>query len=150
MPIADKISKRLIKCFEAGGKVLVCGNGGSAAEANHFVGELVCTFQNKERDPLPAISLVSNPSVLTAWANDFAFEDIFSRQVNALAKDKDILVVLSTSGKSKNCLSAIETASAMGIEVIDFPREGKDTADIQEYQLHLIHEICRNLDKYYT
>jgi D-sedoheptulose 7-phosphate isomerase len=147
---AQQISKKLIKCFEGGNKLLICGNGGSASQSIHFACELVCTFGNKERDPLPAISLAENPSILTAWSNDFLFETVFARQISALGKTGDCLVVLSTSGKSKNCLLAIKAAEDAGLSVVDFPREGKDTAEIQEYQLHLMHQVCRLIDEYYT
>ncbi len=143
---AKKIANIIIEAFESGNKCLVCGNGGSATMADHFAGELICRFE-KERRPLPAISLTSNTAILTAQANDYNFESIFGRQILALGQHNDILVVFSTSGKSKNCLYAIEIAIAQGMKVIDFPRKGKNTAEIQEYQLKLMHDVVREVER---
>lgn len=143
----EKVSKRIIECFKRGGKLLIFGNGGSASQANHFACELVCSFE-KKRAPLPAISLANNDSILTAWSNDNVdgFDMVFARQVAALGRKEDLVVSLSTSGRSKNCLYALEEARILGIGVIDFPRKGRSTAEIQEYQLRLIHKICREIE----
>ena len=120
------------------------GNGGSAAESQHFAAELVGWYDdfNHIREPLPALSLTTDTSAITAISNDKGFEDIFARQVRALGKKGDILIGISTSGKSKNILYAYKRAKMLGIETLDFPRKGNNTAQIQEYQLKLIHQIC--------
>ncbi|MCR4418637.1 MAG: D-sedoheptulose 7-phosphate isomerase [Clostridia bacterium] len=99
------------------GKILFCGNGGSAADAQHIAGELVGRFL-KERWPLPALALNGNTSVLTALGNDYGFEEIFARQVAALGQPGDVLVAISTSGNSPNVLRAAEVARAKGMKVI--------------------------------
>lgn len=142
------ISKQIIECFKAGGKLLICGNGGSASMALHMAGEFVCSFEHN-RKALPAIALVDNPSVMTAWGNDKDFDDVFARQVQALGKPGDILIALSTSGKSKNVIAAMEEAHKIGMGVIDFPRTtiGKTrTAKIQENQLVMMHQVCREVE----
>ena len=140
--------KQIQDCFERGGKILICGNGGSASQANHFAAEFVCKYK-KERIPLPAISLAANQSVITAIANDFSYDMIFSRQIAALGNEGDILITLSTSGKSKNILKAIKTAELLGLEIIDFPRKGKDVGEIQNNQLKLMHIICDKIEQAY-
>lgn len=116
--------------------------------SNHMAGELVCTFEH-DRVALPAISLVSNSSIITAWGNDVDFHDVFRRQVKALGVPGDILIAFSTSGKSKSILLAMAQAKKQRLTVIDFPRKGDSTAHIQEYQLHLMHEVCREVEKYF-
>jgi phosphoheptose isomerase len=142
----NRISKQIVDCFKRGNKILICGNGGLSTMANHMAGELVCTFEHKRRG-LPAISLTSNEAVLTAWGNDVDFEDVFRRQVEAFGKPGDILVALSTSGKSKNVLRAIEEAHRMGLEVVEFPMAGRSTAAVQTNQLVFMHLVCREVEK---
>jgi len=101
------LAKPLIECFDRGGKVLICGNGGSAAHAQHFAAELMVRYK-KDRHPLPAIALTTDTSVLTAIANDFGFEHVFSRQIEALANGNDLLVTFSISGESPNIKKALE------------------------------------------
>jgi len=132
-----KIVDTIVKCFLSGNKVLICGNGGSLAESSHFAAELVGKFK-LERRALPAIALTS-PEIITAIGNDYTFDNVFSRQVEAYGEPGDVLICLSTSGKSKNVLKAIKTAKSKGLEVIDFPRKGKDTPSVQEFQLNLNH-----------
>lgn len=117
--------------------------------ASHFACEFVCSFENRSRDPLPAIALTENQAIMTAWPNDkrYGFATLFCRQLKALGKPGDVLITLSTSGKSPNCLFAQSTAKNLGIHTVDFPRKGKSTAEIQEYQLHLMHKICREVEK---
>src|SRR3990167_5403786 len=103
----EGIARVFIKSLQRGGKVLLCGNGGSAADAQHVAAELVGQFKQKRR-AWPAIALVSNPSILTAVGNDYGFEHVFARQVEALAKKGDVVVGISTSGNSANVLNAIE------------------------------------------
>ena len=100
-------TRMIVQAYKDGKKVLVCGNGGSAADAQHFVAELVVRFQ-KERRALPAIALHANTSVLTATANDYDFDHVFSRQVEALGDEGDILIGISTSGTSPNILAAVD------------------------------------------
>ena len=145
-----KISKAIIDCFERGNKVLICGNGGSMTQADHFAEELLGKFE-KKRKALPAISL-SNPSILSAIGNDFGFGNIFSRQVEGLAKEGDILITISTSGTSVNIMWARSVAHVNGIEVIVFPTNkelGTNTAETQETHLKLIHKICKEVENHF-
>ena len=130
---ARQIAKQLRACFDRGNKVLICGNGGSAQQANHFAAELI-------HEQLPVISLCADISVITSIGNDYHYDLIFSQQVGALGRKDDILIGLSTSGKSNNILNAYEVARLMDIEVIDFPRHGP-TPYCQEYQLKLLHKV---------
>jgi D-sedoheptulose 7-phosphate isomerase len=107
----------LINTLKRGGKILLCGNGGSAADCQHIAAELVVRYEKKRR-ALAAIALTTDTSILTAHANDFEFETVFSRQVEALASEKDCLVAISTSGRSKNILKAVEVAKSKGMAVI--------------------------------
>lgn len=140
------ISKKIVKAFRSGNKVIICGNGGSATMASHFAGEFLGKFE-KNRDPLPAMSLADNLAAMTAIANDYGYHHVFSRQVEAFGKEGDILIILSTSGKSFNCLLAAEMARLKNLVVIDFPREGNSSATIQEYQTKLMHDVCREVER---
>jgi D-sedoheptulose 7-phosphate isomerase len=112
-------AKLCLECVLHGGKILFCGNGGSAADAQHFAGELVGRFR-LERGAIPAIALTADTAVITALANDYSFEMVFARQVEALGREGDILVAITTSGKSPNVLLAIEKAHDLGLRVIAF------------------------------
>jgi D-sedoheptulose 7-phosphate isomerase len=140
----------MVHSIKAGGKVMFCGNGGSAAEAQHFAAELACR-QNYDRPPAAGLALTVDSSALTAIANDYSYSSIFARQVAALGRKGDVLVCISASGKSKNVISALNEAEGRGITTVAMtgksPRELKaanhvlampssDTAHIQE--LHLI------------
>jgi D-sedoheptulose 7-phosphate isomerase len=151
LSVSRNFAGDIIQCFQRGNKILVCGNGGSAGEAQHFVAELVGHFE-KERRALPAISLTTDTSIITAIGNDDGFDRIFSRQIEALGKAGDILFILSTSGKSKNCVNAETTANDMGIKIRMFPIKsgGQSTAYVQEKHLRIIHEICTIVDNYYA
>ena len=107
----------LIKTLKQGGKLLLCGNGGSAADSQHIAAEFVVRYE-KKRQALAAIALTTDSSILTAHANDFDFETVFSRQVEALGNEKDCLIAISTSGKSKNILRAVDAAKSKGMIVI--------------------------------
>ncbi len=107
----------IIESIKGGNKLMICGNGGSAADAQHLAGEFICKFL-KNRNPLPAIALTTDTSILTAISNDYSFTDIFSRQVRAMGKKGDILLGISTSGTSENVLNAFAEASIMGIRTI--------------------------------
>ncbi|MDO8428989.1 MAG: SIS domain-containing protein [Candidatus Diapherotrites archaeon] len=116
---AEKTAEKIVECIQNGRNLLICGNGGSAADANHFEAELINKYK-KDRKPLAAISLSSNISNLTAIANDYSFDFIFSRQIKSFGKKGDVLVAFSTSGKSKNILEALKTAREQGICTILF------------------------------
>ncbi len=153
------------KRLKAGYKILICGNGGSAADSQHFAAEIVGRFE-KERKGFPAIALTTDTSALTAIGNDYGFDQIFSRQVEALGQKGDILVGISTSGNSENVIKAVETAKEIGIFTVGFL--GKDggklkdivdkafivkhssTARIQEVHLTLEHTLCKIIDMYLT
>jgi D-sedoheptulose 7-phosphate isomerase len=145
-------------CFQQGNKILICGNGGSAADAQHVAGEFVNRFHMNRR-ALPAIALSTDTSILTAIGNDSGFENIFSRQVEALARPGDILVGISTSGSSPDVLKAMDAAHASGILTMGFTVEmgretmapkcdyclvvsSADTPRIQECHIFIWHVIC--------
>jgi phosphoheptose isomerase len=144
--------------FARHGKVLLCGNGGSAADAQHFATELVGRFKDDRRRALPAIALNSDTTMLTAWSNDFSFDGVFARQVEALGSPGDVLIAISTSGESTNVLRALEEARSRGLRSIALlGRDGgaarrladvslvvpsRDTQHIQEVHIVLIHLIC--------
>ena len=114
----------LVAAFKGGNKVLICGNGGSAADSQHFAAEFVNAFSRDiDRKALPAIALSTDTSILTSIANDFEFENVFSRQVEAYGVPRDVLIVLTTSGSSKNCLNAVKVANSMGLITIAFTKE---------------------------
>ncbi len=152
----------VVDALKRGKKVLACGNGGSAADAQHFVAELVVRFQ-KERRSLPAIALNANTSVLTAAANDYSFEHVFSRQVESLGQKDDVLLAISTSGKSSNIIAAVEAAKEKELKTIgllgssanplsamvDTPIKapGENTARIQECHCVILHTICELIEE---
>ena len=154
----------MTECLRAGGKVMACGNGGSAADAQHFSAELIGRFE-RERQELAAIALTTDTSILTAVGNDYSYDEIFSKQVRGLGKKSDILLAISTSGNSKNVVRAIEAAKKMGIKIIALTGNGGGkiatlldehdihlcapstrTARIQETHLVLLHAICDGVD----
>jgi len=110
-------SKIILEAIKNGNKLLFCGNGGSASQAQHFAAEFVVRY-SKNRAPLPAISITSDTSVLTAGANDFGFESIFERQIEAVGNKNDVLIAISTSGKSKNVNRAVEKAHEKKMKII--------------------------------
>jgi D-sedoheptulose 7-phosphate isomerase len=146
-----------IKSLKDGGKIIFCGNGGSAADSQHLAAELVVRFK-KNRKSLPALALTTNTSMLTAIGNDFGFDSIFSRQLESMAHKNDVLLAISTSGKSANIIQAVKKAKEIGIKTIAFTGEnGKefakscdfsfiapssDTARIQEAHVCVGHIIC--------
>ena len=156
--VIEKIAAELVGCFEHGGKLMVCGNGGSAADAQHFAAEFV-NHLRFDRPALPAIALSTDTSVLTAVANDRRYEDVFSRQVEALGAPGDVLIGISTSGASENVLAALDTARRRGLVTIGFTGEAgadrmakacdlvlaaasRDTARIQECHEFAYHVIA--------
>lgn len=117
IPQVVRATECVMDAFRNGGKLLVCGNGGSAADAQHFAAEFVGKFREK-RAPLPAIALTTDTSALTAIGNDFSFSEIFSRQVEAIGVKGDVLMGISTSGESANVLRAVTSARAKGMKTI--------------------------------
>jgi len=128
--IAEQVTLALGK----GNKVLIFGNGGSAADAQHIAAELVGRFC-KERMPLPAIALTTNTSSLTAIANDYGYEELFARQVKGLAKEGDIVIGISTSGNSANVIRGIEQAKALKVVTIAFTGSGGNLSGLADYEL---------------
>jgi len=159
--IADAAQK-ILDAYREGKKVFLIGNGGSAADAQHIAAELVGRFKLKRR-ALPAIALTTDTSVLTALANDYGYNAIFSRQLEALANDKDVLIAITTSGTSSNILTAVEAAREKGMFVIGLTGEKggglKETADltiavpsndtprIQEAHITIGHVICSIVER---
>jgi D-sedoheptulose 7-phosphate isomerase len=153
----EAVSKACIKCFNSGGKILLAGNGGSAADSQHMAGEFVSRFAF-DRPGLPAIALTVDTSILTAIGNDYGYEKLFSRQIQAVGNKGDILIAYSTSGSSKNVLSALAAARSLEMLTVGFTgnRGGvitdccdylievpsSDTPKIQEGHLVLGHIIC--------
>lgn len=151
----------LTACMAAGGKVLIFGNGGSAADAQHLAAEFINRFQI-ERPPLAAIALTTDTSVLTSISNDYHFDDIFSKQIKALGKKGDIAWGLSTSGNSPNVVKAVKTAQKIGIPTIGMTGRGGElakcadlvfavdsdtTARVQETHITLGHILCELLER---
>lgn len=118
-----RLAKVLAACLENGGKILLCGNGGSAADAQHLAAEFVNRFL-VDRRPLPAVALTTDTSILTAVGNDFGFDLVFAKQVQALARPGDVLLALSTSGNSPNVLAALDAARKAGTTTIGMTGEG--------------------------
>ena len=117
------VSKMIVSAFKSGNKILICGNGGSAADSQHFAAEFVNAFSRSITRPgLPALALTTDSSVMTSIGNDFSFDNVFSRQVQAYSKPGDILIVLTTSGSSVNCINAVLEAKKLGVPTIAFTR----------------------------
>lgn len=162
--ITDAINA-MVTALKNGNKILSCGNGGSAADAQHFAAELVCRFE-RERPALAAIALTVDTSALTAISNDYHYDEIFARQIDALAKENDVLLAISTSGFSPNVVRAIEQAHKNKMTVVALTgRDGgqvakilsandveirvpsESTARIQEIHLLTIHCLCDQIDE---
>ena len=162
-PISEAVSALMV-CITGGGKILACGNGGSAADAQHFAAELVGRFE-RERPELPALSLATDTSILTAIGNDYDFSQIFAKQVRALGQPGDVLVAISTSGNSGNVLAAVQAAHQREMVVIALTGKGGGqmgktlretdihicvphdvTARIQEVHLLSLHCLCDGVD----
>lgn len=155
-----KASDMILETFKNGKKIMFCGNGGSASDSNHLACEFISRFQ-KERKSLPAVSLSANNSILTAVSNDYSFEDVFKRQVEGLGLEGDVLIAISTSGKSKNILKALKEAKERGIKTIFLTGKNKTktkvdleinapssiTAEIQEMHIVIGHIICELVEK---
>lgn len=166
--IVELMAKKIFQLRHTDNKIMIGGNGGSCADAEHFAGELVCTFKDPKRKGISGISLTNNSSAITAWANDFGFDTFFTRQVESLGKKGDILFLITTGGGNKktgasmNLVSAAEKAKKMGIQIFSISGKGggilKDfsdlsivvdsdvTSNIQEAHIVIIHMICLHLD----
>jgi D-sedoheptulose 7-phosphate isomerase len=161
--VIGRIADAFVRCFQQGNKVLICGNGGSAADAQHVAAEMVNQFK-LDRAALPTIALTTDTSILTCIGNDRAFEFIFSRQVQALGKPGDLLVGISTSGSSRNIQRALKMARGLGMITIGFTSEkggrkmaslcdlflvvpSPDTARIQECHLFVWHHLCNTIEQ---
>jgi len=161
----EKAAKIIIDSFEKGGKLMICGNGGSAADAQHIAAELVARFK-KERKALPAIALTTNTSILTAVSNDYGYDVTFKRQVEALAKKGDVLLAISTSGNAKNVLEAVKFADKIGVKTIALTggtggalakiakfsiiAPSGDTPRIQESHMVIYHTLCELIENEYA
>ncbi len=154
----------LAESLKNGGKALACGNGGSAADAQHFAAELVNRFE-AERPPLAGLALTTDSSTLTSIANDYAYQQVFAKQVRALGRRGDVLLAISTSGNSANVIEALHAAHELGVRVIGLTGNGggkmaplltaddvhicvphKSTARIQEVHLLVLHCLCDAID----
>lgn len=156
-----ELSEICHRAIDQGGKIVFCGNGGSAADSQHLAAEFVVRYK-KERGPLPALALTTDTSVLTAHSNDYEFSTVFARQVQALCKNTDVLIGLSTSGNSPNVIEALKVANNMNVYTVAFTGRGggevKDiaklaiivdhetTARIQEAHLFMGHWLCETFD----
>ena len=162
------ILKNIKLCISRKKKIIVAGNGGSSSDADHFVGELICTYKSRSRKSIPAISLSSNSAIITAWSNDFSFSTVYERQVSSIGSKGDLLVLLSTSGGNKknnqsiNLINAAIKAKKMGIKVISLiGNNGGElkkvsdislivksnlTSHIQEAHITILHYLCEELD----
>ena len=160
-PTVSAWGAELARRFCAGGQLLTCGNGGSAAEAQHLTGEMVGRFRH-DRRPLPAIALCADSAATTAIGNDYGLEDIFARQVQAFGRPSDVLIAFSTSGTSPNVLAAAKAGLEAGVQVwaLTGPApnplaavadsaiavEAPTTATVQEVHLSLVHALCVAVD----
>jgi D-sedoheptulose 7-phosphate isomerase len=164
--ILVEMARIMSRAIESGKVVLTCGNGGSAADAQHIAGELVGRFRRKKLSGYKAFALTTNSSVITAIANDFCYDDVFSKQIEALGSEGDLLLALSTSGNSANCIKAIAMASSLGMKTLAFTGAGggamaeradlaitvtdDDFARIQEIHMALGHILCGLVEEILT
>ena len=160
----ERIADRIITCFQEGGKLLVLGNGGSAADAQHIAAELVGRFKH-DRKALPTVALTTDTSILTAVANDVGVETLFARQIEALATKQDVIWALSVSGRSPNVLRALRQGKAVGAHIIGFTgRNGQtmrelcdqcfmvdhDMSDrVQEVHQLAYHVVCDRIEQHF-
>jgi len=157
----EEITSELNRCLVCRGKILICGNGGSASDASHFAGELVGRFR-RERPAMAALALTVDPAVITAIGNDYGYEKVFSRQVEALGNHGDVLIAITTGGTSPNVLLAADTATKQGMKVIAFTSKAcmnadwadlhwsagsEETSHAQEEMLVVFHAICHGLEE---
>ena len=156
------IAERIAQALRAGGKLLLAGNGGSAADAQHIAAELVGRLV-RDRAPLPALALTTDTSALTAIGNDYGFEQVFARQVRALGRRGDVLIAISTSGRSPNILAALQAARELGLVTVGFAKAAQtpmhplcdlllaapseETALIQQLHITAAHAICQLVER---
>jgi phosphoheptose isomerase len=159
--LIHELGTHLVSCLRYGNRIFLCGNGGSAADAQHIAAEMVCRFESNRR-ALPAIALTTDTSTLTAISNDFGYERVFARQVEALARPGDLLIGISTSGNSGNVIAAVEQANEMGVvtlgllggeggKLVDMVAHAlvvpaRETARIQECHILIGHIWCGMID----
>lgn len=160
--VLESISEKIVLCYKNGKKLVVFGNGGSASDAQHFTTEIVARFE-KNRKALPALALTTNTSMLTAIGNDFGYDDVFSRQVEGLVYEGDVVIGISTSGNSANVLKGLQMAKTRGAVSIGFSGEAGGvllkesefcfcapssiTARVQECHILAIHILCSLLEE---
>ena len=161
--LINKCAKQIVKALNSGNKILLFGNGGSAADAQHIAAEFINRFQI-ERLPLAALALTTDTSVITSIGNDYSFDDIFTKQIQGLGKKGDIALGISTSGSSTNVINGVKAAKKMGCKIIGFSGEkgelkeladfpfcvnSKKTARIQEVHILLAHILCDLTERNY-
>lgn len=165
-PLIEQTAQVIFQCFETGGKLMICGNGGSAADAQHLSAELLNRY-DRERRELPGIALTTDASTITAIGNDYDFSDVFAKQVRALGQSNDLLMVITTSGGSENISKAVQAAHEKSVRCIalngksggqlsgelnqddiEILVKGNVTARIQEVHGLIIHCICDLIDSY--
>lgn len=159
----ERAATDLVAALKGGKKILIGGNGGSAADSQHFSAELVCKFKQK-RSPVPCIAITTDTSYLTATANDYSYDDIFTRQVTAFGNEGDVFIAISTSGNSQNILNAIEEAKRKKMKVIGLAGkqggkmraagmnhflcvDANETAQVQEGHIFILHTLCQVIDR---
>jgi D-sedoheptulose 7-phosphate isomerase len=161
-PAIEAAADLIVGTLRRGGKLLVCGNGGSSAEASHFATELVGRFEANRR-PLPAVALASDGALVTCIGNDFGFEQVFARQIAGLARPGDLVVAITSSGRSPNIIAALKEATRLGVETLALlgrdggAAKGLATCELhvpgaaggpaQESHLFLIHYFCERIDR---
>jgi D-sedoheptulose 7-phosphate isomerase len=160
--VVEEITRQILKTLKAGNKIMLCGNGGSAADSQHIAAEFIARFK-RDRTSLPAIALTTDTSILTATANDYDFEQVFSRQVEGLGRPGDLLIAISTSGKSKNILHAVRKAKAQQIYTIGLSGgnggtlkdlvdvccvvQATETSRIQEMHILILHAVSEVVEE---
>ncbi|MDZ4743535.1 MAG: SIS domain-containing protein [Verrucomicrobiota bacterium] len=165
LPVIQKASETVLSCLLGGGKILSCGNGGSAADAQHLTEEFIGRYRSN-RIPLPAVALTADTQAITCIANDFGWEEIFSRQVRGLGRKGDILVAFSTSGNSENVIRALNAAKELGVITINLSGKNggkskgladieiiipsQNTARIQEAHTFILHCILEHVESHYA
>ncbi len=159
--VYSKVKEELIECLKNGNKIIMAGNGGSAADVNHIVCEFVSRLE-LERKPLKAISLSSNESTFTAISNDYSFEEIYSKQLEALGDAADVFIGITTSGKSKNIINCLDVAKKKNIKTILITGSNKvnkfdyeinipslNTSVIQNMYMIFLHMLCMDIERYF-
>ncbi len=162
IPVLNEIVQLLIRTLQAGNKIILFGNGGSAADSQHIAAELVSKFR-RDRQALPAIALTTDTSILTSIANDYGYENVFSRQIEALGRPGDVAIGISTSGNSPNVIQGVKTALAKGMITVGFTGEeggelkdwvdicfrvpSRSTPRIQEVHITVAHAMCELIEQ---